>query len=148
MLIDQDAGALAAQFTARVTVAAPPAVVMPETWNDSHDELVDRYPTVPAAASCGVENPAGTVMLIVPGCGFAGAVYLNTNTSALSPAVERPGVSFKVPGFAVAACAALVAVSGTSSPATAIASTGRAALPVPRRNQCTRRAIMSGPHLQ
>jgi hypothetical protein len=58
---------LAAQFTASITAAAPLSVVMAETWNDAHDELADRYPATPAAVSCGMENPAGTVMLTVPG---------------------------------------------------------------------------------
>ena len=35
-------------------MAAPLSVVMPETRNDSHDELVERYPAVPAAVSYGV----------------------------------------------------------------------------------------------
>src|SRR5580692_11256264 len=118
---------------------------MPETWNDAHDELVDRYPAVPTAVFCGTENPAGTVMLTVPGTGVAGAVYLNTNTSALSPAVARAGDSFNVPGLA-AACAAPVAVSGTSIPAAATAaSTRQPTVPFPRRNQRTRHAAMSRP---
>ena len=105
-------------------------------------------PAPAAAVSCGAENPAGTVMLTVPGTGLPGAVYLNTNTSPVSPAVALAGNSFNVPGFAEAAWATQVAVSGTNSPAAAIAaSTWRPALPFPGRNQRTRPAIMSAPRL-
>jgi len=66
---------LAAQFSATEMTDEPAGPgLTPVSWNWTQAELTYRNPAWPGLVVCGVENPAGTSMLMVPCMGLAGLV--------------------------------------------------------------------------